>query len=66
MPASINNAYIQSLILLYVYSGGNDKNKLFRVLLATHLNMIFINILANVKEPEKYNRQASNSFFISR
>lgn len=66
VAASVNNAYIQSLILLYVYSGGNNKNKLFRVLLATHLNMVFINILANVKEPEDYNKSVSNSFFARR
>lgn len=64
VAASIINAYIQSIIILYVHSGGNDKNKLFRVLLATRLNMIFINILANVTEPKTYNGQVSNSFFI--
>ena len=65
IAASVNNAYIQSLILLYVYSGGNDKNKLFRVLLATYLNMIFVNILANISEQKDYNKAVSNSFFIT-
>lgn len=64
VAASVVNAYTQILILLYVHRNMKDENKLFKVLLATRLNMAFINILANVTEQTDYNRSVSNSFFM--
>ena len=63
VPASVVNAYTQILILLYVHRNMKDENKLFKFLLATRLNMSFINILANVTEQNTYNKAVSNSFF---
>ena len=77
IPAAVVNAIIQCLVIKYVYHNyGFDKmnieydtyqnpfEKLFKVLLATRLNMTFINILANVSEEHGFNAALSNSFHV--
>ena len=64
VPAHAINVYNQILIILYCHFECRDEERLFKVLLATRLNMTFINILANVSEQKKFNDALLNSFVI--
>ena len=77
VPAAVINAIIQCLVIKYIHHNyGFDKmniednpyqnpfEKLFKVLLATRLNMTFINILSNVMELHDFNAKLSNSFHV--
>lgn len=64
IPAHISNIYIQSLILIYCHFECHDENLLFKILLATKLNISFVNILANILEPKKFNEALSDSFIM--
>lgn len=71
VPNAVISAYTQMLILLAASkdianaSVKTDFTKLFRFLEATRLNMVFINILANVLEESTFNKQLSCSFLTS-
>lgn len=64
IPAHAINVYNQILIILYCHFECHDEERLFKVLLATRLNMTFVNILANVLEQKKFNDALLNSFII--
>lgn len=77
IPAAVVNAIIQCLVIKYIHHNyefdkmniednpyQNPFEKLFKVLLATRLNMTFINILANVSEERGFNAALSNSFHV--
>lgn len=71
VPNAVISVYTQILILLAATkdianaSVKTDFTKLFRFLEATRLNMVFINILANVLEESTFNKQLSCSFATS-
>lgn len=68
VPAEYINALIQALIIVFVASD-NDlsditlKEQFLRFLVATRLNMTFINILSNVVEPSDLNMAFLDSFY---
>lgn len=67
VPASVINAMTQSLILLFIaYDNdfGKNREKLFKFLLATRLNMTFINMLANVQEINDFNLELLDSYHV--
>lgn len=64
VPAHAINIYNQILTILYCHFECHDEERLFKVLLATRLNMTFINILANILEQKKFNDDLWNSFII--
>lgn len=69
VPAAVINAVLQIFIIKFI-ANGNDinnesiKNDLFKFLLATRLNMTFINILANVAEEHGFNLHLSDSYYL--
>ena len=64
IPAHISNIYTQSLILIYCHFECHNENLLFKILLATKLNISFVNILANILEPKKFNEALSDTFIM--
>lgn len=66
IPSAFINATLQVIILKFIFKkhnfGGIDKNILFDFLMATKLNMIFVNMLSNVVEDREFNNSLSSSF----
>lgn len=69
VPAAVINAILQIFVIKFI-ANGNDinneivKNDLFKFLLATRLNMTFINVLSNVAEEHDFNLHLSDSYHL--
>lgn len=66
IPSAFINATLQVIILKFIFKKHNfdgiDKDILFDFLMATKLNMIFVNMLSNVVEDREFNNSLSSSF----
>lgn len=66
IPSAFINATLQVIILKFIFKKHDfdtlGKNILFDFLMATKLNMIFVNMLSNVVEDREFNNSLSSSF----